>query len=660
MIKFLQTPGKLKKYVLGGLLLVICVSMVTYLIPGGGIMGELFGLGLTQAGVVAKVGNEEVTAAAVDAAVKQMGRQQFPQGFPPQFRPFLAQRAAQELITEKALVTEAGRLGFRVTNEEVSDFLRHSQFAEQLFPGGTPVTQEQYENFVRQFFDMTTPQFEDMLKTSLLIAKLRALVEGSVTVSNAELQEAYKQQHTKVKFEYAVISSDQILKEIKPTEAELKAYYDSHKQQYVNSIPEKRQVKFVLIENAELAKQIPVTPDEVLRYYNSHQENYRVPDRVNVGIIEIKTPLPGPDGKVDQKALDAARAKAEDVLKKLKAGGNFAQLAKEYSQDEASKDKGGSIGWIGHGQTDPEFEKAAFSLPKGGTSNVVQTSLGFEIIHVDDKETAHVKPLDEVQPQIEAALRQDKLATRSADLATKIENQARTLGLDKAAAQHGLQAATTGLFGRGETVTAIGSSPEFMDAVFSAPAGAPADSVQTQKGWVVYQVTQIKPPATPTFEEAKSQVESQFKNDRAAQLLRQKTQELADRAKAEHNLKKAAAALGATMKTSELVAPVDQVPDVGAMSGAASEVFNLKPGEISGPMDTGRNGVVAQLLERQEPNPADFEKEKDQLRENLLQQKRNDAMELFAANLRQRLEKEKKIRINEQEWNKITGKEAGS
>ncbi len=660
MIRFLQTPGKTKKIVLGGLLLIICAAMVITLVPGG-MLGEAFGFGVDAAGVVAKVGAESVTFVDVQQRADQIGRQQFPQGAVPSvYKPFLMQQAAQQLIMQKALLAEAARLGLRVTDAEVTDFLRHSQFASQLFPSGQPVTADQYEGFVRQFFNMTTPQFEDMLKTELLINKLRSLVEGGVTVSTAELQEAYQEQNTKVKFDYAVLSSEQLRKDVKATDAELKAYYDSHKQQYENSIPEKREIRFVLIDTAKLAKEIPVTTQDVQRYYNSHQDQYRVPDRVTVRHILIKTPGAGPDGKVDQKAVDAAHAKAEEVLKKLKAGGNFEQLAKQYSEDSASKDKGGLIGPIVRGQMDQEFEKAAFALPAGGTSDVVRSSLGFNIIHVDAKQVAHVKPLEEVRPEIENALRQDRVDARANDLATKIENQARTAGLDKAAAQNGLQVTTTGLVGRSDTLPEIGAAPDLMNAFFQGEANQPPDAVQIAKGWVVYQVAKIQPAATPNFEEAKARVETQFKSERATSLLAQKTQELSDRARAEHNLKKAAAALGATIKTSELVTPSSQVPDIGSMGGPASAAFSMKAGDISGPINTGRDGVVLQLLEKQEPSPTEFQQAKEGLREQVLQRKRDEVMQLFAANLRDRLEKEKKIRINEQEWKRLTGMETGS
>ena len=172
----------------------------------------------------------------------------------------------------------------------------------------------------------------------------------------------------------------------------------------------------------------------------------------------------------------------------------------------------------------------------------------------------------------------------------------------------------------------------------------------------------IRPPATPTFEEIRARVESEFKNERAAFLLQQKTQELSDRAKSEHDLKKAAKELGAAVKTSDLVLPDGQVPDVGSMSGAASSIFSLKPGEISGPINTGANGVVAQLLEKQAPTDQDFAQKKDEIRESLLQTKQNDLFSLFVTNLRKDMEKSNRIKVNQEEMKNLTrrGAEEGS
>jgi peptidyl-prolyl cis-trans isomerase D len=170
---------------------------------------------------------------------------------------------------------------------------------------------------------------------------------------------------------------------------------------------------------------------------------------------------------------------------------------------------------------------------------------------------------------------------------------------------------------------------------------------------VVFQLLGVKPPATPTFEEIRSRVESEFKNERASFLLQQKTQELSDRAKAAHDLKKAAKDLGATVKTSDLVLPDGQVPDIGSMSNASS-IFSLQPGEISGPITAGGNGVVAQLLERQAPTDQEFSEKKDGIRQSLLEAKRNDLFGLFVTNLRKDMEKSNRLKVNQDEMKNLT------
>ncbi len=654
MIRFLQTPGKLKKIILGGLLVIICGAMVITLVPGG-ILGDALGFGNPQGNVIAKVGDQDVTVTEVQQTARQMGKQQFPKGFPSQFMPFLMQRAAQQLIIQKAMVLEAHNMGFHVTDAELQNELQHGPFAGVLFPGGNFVGQAAYEDFIQSNFNLGVQQFEQLLKTDLLIRKLRAAVQGGITVSDQELQQQYQRENTKVKFEYAVVTLEDLMKQVHPTEAELKSYFEQHKQQYANAIPEKRQARYVVIDTAKVRQQVKVTPQELQQYYNAHRDDYRVPEQVNVRHILIKTPAPGPDGKVDEAAVKAAREKAESILKQVQAGGNFAELAKKYSEDPGSKDNGGSLGWIQRGQTVPEFEQAAFSLPKGQTSGLVRSTFGFHIIHVDDKQEAHVKSLDEVKAQIEPQIAADKAASLTDSLATRVQNQARTVGFDKAAKDNGLEVVNTGLFARTDSLPEVGSAPEFMSAVFSARANGTPDTVHIPQGYVVYQVTKVEPSRSPTFDEIRARVEQEYKADQAGKMLAQRTLELSEKARSLHNLKKAAQEVGAAFKTSDLVGPTSQVPEIGALtSGPVSAVFDMKPGEISQPINTGRNGVVISLLDKQEPPAAQFAASKDRLRDQLLEKKRNQFLDVFAFNLQQRMEKDGKIKINQQELKRIT------
>jgi len=654
MIRFLQTPGRVKKYVLGGMLVVICVSMAWYVVPSGGTAG--LGLGGPGKGVVATVSGEEVTATAVQRQAKQLLQQQFPRGGAQanSLLPFFAQRAAETLISEKILLAEAQRMGLKATDDDLRDYLHQGQLGQVLFPGGNFIGKEAYEDLVSRNGGYTVPQFEQLVKDEILINKLRNLVGSSASVTDSEVRQQFEKQNTKVKFDYAVIKKDDILKGLKPADAELKAYYDRNQKTYVNSIPEKRQLKYVVFDTSKVLTQTQVTQQDLESYYDQHREEYRVPEQVNVRHILIKSPLPGPDNKVDQKAVDAAQAKAQDVLKQVKAGGNFADLAKKYSEDPGSAKNGGSLGWIGKGRTVPEFEKVAFSLPKGATSDLVKSSYGFHIIHVDDKQDAHVKTLDEVQSQIEPLIKQQKAAQAAQHEAEQLVSDARSNSLEKAAAAKGLQVITTDFVSRNNLLPGIGSDPQFMTAAFGQNQNAPPDEVQLHQGFAIYQVTAVKPPSTPTFEEIRSRVEQEFKNERATQLLTQKTQELSDRAKADHDLKKAAKELGAELKTSGFVLPDGQVPDIGSMSGAASVAFTLKPGDISGPIDSGNTGAVLSVTDRQAPTDQDYAAKKDQIRDSLMQNKQGEVFGLFLGNLRETMEKSGKVKINQQELQALT------
>jgi peptidyl-prolyl cis-trans isomerase D len=650
----------MKKIVLGGLLLVICVMMVITLVPGG-LFGDYFGRDLSTAGVLAKVGTEDITLQEVSQRARMIGRQQFRGNVPPSIMPFLLQRAADGMIMQGSLAYEADRMGLGVSDKELVDYLHQGQFGQLFFPGGNFIGQQQYEDFVQNQFGLSVAQFEKELKGQIAQQKLLSAVSGAATVSDKEVEEQVKKQDTKVKFDYAVLTLDDVKKQIKVTDVELKAFYEQNKQQYVNSIPEKRKARYILIDTARLADSIPVTQADLQAFYNQHQDEFRIPETVTVRHILIKTPTPGADGKVDSKGVEAAKAKAEDVQRQLKAGANFADLAKKYSDDPGSAQNGGLLPPLTKGRTVPEFEQAAFSTPKGQTTDIIRTSYGFHIIQVEDKQTARVKPLDEVKVQIEPAIKQQKAGAAAQNLANSVQSLARSAGLDKAAAEKGLSVTTTDMMAQTDALPGVGSAQELANALFSAKKNDPPAAVQTPQGFAIYQVTEIQAPQTPTFEQIKARVEEQFRAQRAQALLAQRTQELSDRAHADHDLKKAAKELGATVKTSDLVNATAQVPDVGAMSGPANVAFTLGVGEISGPLQGGAtSGIVLAVVEKQEPSPDEVKQSWDRAKETLLDQKRQTLEELYVQNLRDKLEKEGKIKVNKKEMERLSRLNEGS
>jgi peptidyl-prolyl cis-trans isomerase D len=661
MIRFLQKSGQTTKYVLGGLLLIICASMVITLIPGG-LGGDTFGAGAPGKGVVAKVEGSDITADQVRDTARQMLQQQMPQGGANMgmLLPFFTQRAADQLITRQALLAEAGRMGLHVSPEEVRDELQHGRYGATFFPGGNFIGEQEYENMLSQA-NLTPTKFEEAVGNDILLTKLQAFISGGANVSESAIRDQFIKQNSKIKFDYAVLKQDDLRKGLHPTDEELQAYYNAHKAAYANSVPEKRKVKYAVVETGKAESGLQVTRDDLRGFYDQHREQYRVPEQAKVSHIWIKMPVAGADGKVDDKKVAEAQHRADDLLKQIKGGAKFDDLAKKYSEDPGSANVGGSLGWIGRGQATPEFEKVAFTLPKGQISDVVKSSDGFHIIRIDDRQDAHVKSLDEVQAEIEPVIKHQKGQQAAQKQAEDLLKQARAVGLDAAASALKIPVITSDFFSRKDLLPGLGPASQFMDAVFSATEKSPADVAPASQGIVVYQLLSVKPAATPTFEEIRSKVEDEFRSERSSVLLSQKVQELSDRAKAEHDLKRAAKELGAIMKTSDLVLPDGQVPDLGSMTGQAAVAFTMKPAEISGPINSGSNAVVIELLENQKPDEADYAAKRDQIRDSLVQGKQQELFGLFISSLRDQMEKSGKIKINQDEMKALThqGSETG-
>jgi peptidyl-prolyl cis-trans isomerase D len=646
MIKFLQSGNKAAKYILAGFLLILAASMVTYLIPG--FMGET---GASEPGVVASVGGHDIHREEVARVVQAQSRGN---QIPDFYLPILRQQAVRQLIQQAELQYESERMGLRVSDQEFRDELQYGPYKQAFFPGGKWIGAEKYKEMLTQG-GTTVENFERDVRLDLMQRKLVNVIGAGATATESEVEQAYKDQNTKVKFEYAILKLDDVSKTVKPTETELKAFYDANKPRYTNSIPEKRQIKYFVLSDKNFVDKVTIDPAEIQRAYSANQSAYRIPERVKVRHILIETPKPGADGKVDQKGVDEARARAQDVLKQIKATGDWAGLAKKYSGDPGSKDKGGELGWLNKGQTVAEFEKTAFSQNKGQISDPVQTSFGFHIIQTEDKEDAHLKPLAEVKPEIEEAIKQEKIKGLMTQASTDAEAIAQKQGLDKAASKYGAQVVSSNPITHSDALPGIGPQPQLMDAIFSANEKSGPQANQTPESTVVFEVTKIEPARTPSFDEIKDRVTTEFKNQRAADILRRKVQEMADRAHAEHDLAKAAKEAGATVKTSDLVSRTQQVPDIGSMSGAASAAFTMKQGEISGPLNLGASQAVLQIVERQEPSTSDAEyaKQRDQLRERLASQKRQEILSLFVNDLNTRLEKEGKVKINKTEMDNL-------
>jgi peptidyl-prolyl cis-trans isomerase D len=351
-------------------------------------------------------------------------------------------------------------------------------------------------------------------------------------------------------------------------------------------------------------------------------------------------------GKTDAE-VEEIKQNAEDVLKQVKKGVKFEDLAKKYSEDPGSKDKGGDLSWITQGQTVPEFEKTAFSLSPGQVSDLVKTQYGFHIIKVLEKETAHTKPFDEVKDSLRAPLmlsQADKLASDTADQLSAAIRQSNKISLDDLAKQYHLNVNETRPISATDPLLELADSKEAKNAIFQLRIGELNPPVRTDRGYVVLSVKSVLPAHQGSLEEVRDRVISDFKHEKSTEMAKSKAEDLARRVKAGEKFDAAARSLGLEPKTSDAIAREGSIP--GAASGKqVSAAFNLKTGDVAAPLSLGQNWLVYRVAEKTEANPADFDKQKKQLTEELLQSKRNLAFEAFRTALDNRLKQEGKLKL---------------
>jgi len=606
----------------------LALSMLLYLVPQGPDATQ------TSGDTVAKIGDQTVTLADINqrlAEIRQTNQ------VPRQLEGLYAQQILKQLVFQKEVEYEAKRLGINVTDQERADRIR--QILPTAFNGDAFVGNDAYAMQVQQRFQMTVPAFEDLIRSSMVEEKFRKLLTDGVSVSPNEIQEEFRYQNEKIKLDYAAANPDTLADKINPTDAEIKAYYEQNKTKF--QIPEKRVVRYGLLDSNQLKANTPVTDDELKAIYQANIQQYEVPDRVHAEHILFTTV-----GKTDAEVAEI-KTQAESVLAQAKKGANFEVLAKKYSEDPGSKAKGGDLGWLVHGQTVPEFDKAAFSTPKGQISDLVRTQYGFHIIKVLDKENAHTQPFDEVKDSIRTPYllqKVDKEADNIADQMSSQIRQSNKTSLDDLAQKFHLNVSETRPLAPGDPVLELGNSNDVKDEIVRLRPNELSLPVRTDRGYVVLFLKQTIPAHPGTLDEVRDKIISELRQQKSQQLAQTKIDDLVKRVKGGEKFDSAAKALGLEPKTSDLINRDGSIPGLGSAK-LINTAFALKLGDVGGPVHMGASWVAYQIADKVEPNPADFDAQKAKITDSLLQSKREMAFDAFRIALEDRLKKDGKLKL---------------
>lgn len=548
--------------------------------------------------------------------------------------------ALEQLATRAILLRLTRQEGFVVTDEELYDRIA----AIPAFHTQGRFDSTRYETVLRSQVPPIPPQqFEAEQRQDLLLEKVHAAVSQSVQVTEYEAESAYRLEHEQVAVRYVLLAPTSFTDQIKPTDEEIQKYYETHKETYRE--PEQRQIRYAAVSLQRFMVPREFTADEIAAYYEQHLNSFQQAERVRARHILFKVPA---NASAEQEAQQ--RTQAETVLAALREGADFATLAQQSSEDPATAEQGGDLGFFPRGQMVKPFEDEAFSLPIGEVSAPLRTTFGWHLLRVEDKQSERTKTLEEAQPEIRAQLQEAKgreaLEAFLDDMVIALERDpGRFVELGT---QRELDIVTTPFIPSTGRVEKLENVPDFVRRAF-ALAGQAVETVKGPDGThYILQVAERRPASIQEFAVVQERVRQDLRTEKSAELAGQTADEWLTKMRAGTPLAELAASLQASVVESGLFKRQDTIPQLGRLPALNHAAFGLAVG-TAGVVHEGTRHVVLEVVERQSADMQAYEKEAVEYRKKLLERKRQQMLQAFQQSLRaqyQKLRQQGDIAVN--------------
>jgi peptidyl-prolyl cis-trans isomerase D len=631
MFDLFRSRQKAVRYMLIGLLSVVALSMVTYLIPGFGSTGQQ---SKADEGTIAEIGNTKLTAQEVALAMQRiMQSGQLPAEMVDVYTP----QIVDEMVQQRAIAYEFGRQGLTVSDDEVLVGLE--TVSPQYFKDGALIAKDEYEQRLAAQ-GMTLQDVVDDMRRQRMLVKVKNIVYASVLVTDKEVEDQYKREKERATIKYIAFPPAKFRDQVTVSPADLHAFFEGHHAEYFT--PEKRSFQVLIVDQAKMEQSMVIPDAELRAVYAGSMDNFRMPERVKARHILIKT-----QGKSDAEKKQAL-AKAQDLLKQLKAGADFTQLAQKNSEDSSNAPKGGDLGWFVRGQMVPEFDKAAFALKSGDMSDIVNTEFGYHIIKVDEKENARVKPFEEVKAQLAAEVKKQRITEKMQTTADQVHDAlAKSPGSAAEIAQKfGVELATVTNATAGSPVPTLGSVPEIDNALAQMKPNDVTPVLTLPANRLVVAVLKDKTAARPAvFDEVADKVKDRMLTDRSATLAHSKSREAAEKLRGGEDIEKVAKGMKLEVSSPAQFGPADSVEGLG-QAVYVKEAFTKGVGAVVGPLDVMGRDIVYQVTAKAPADMAAFAAEKETIRGTIRQQRANERLNLFMDSVTTKLKAEGKLKVN--------------
>lgn len=639
MLKFISRLERTRNFVLLIFAIVMVASLIFFYAPTRNFQQA----DLTRSEeTAAKVGSEKVTIGELARQKESMER--FGGG-----RSLPAKMMIDGMIRSRIVRIEAERLGLRATDAEVAAEIRE-QFKTD---DGKPFDQKRYEQNVTSQFGSVTA-YEQAVRDQLSAQKLEAFLTSGVTVSDEELLRDFNRKNTKFDLTYVPVNTAELAQTIKPSDEELKAYFEQNKKSYFISVPQKK-IRYVFLNTAKVGEKLPISDEDLKAEYEKLPE-----DRKKAGVqgqeIVLRVPKPEFDAQVLEKANQLVERARKDGGKISEEA--FGELAKGQSENPATARNGGKLpGPVKanpNNPTDP-YQRLLSMQPGEVTEPISYQGRYFILRRGEDVP----KSFEDAKKELEVSLRNRKAYGVAAELAQKVvDSLKQTKDAQKTAteftAQANMSAAEmvreTGYIKPGDNVENIGISPQFESGIEPLQnVGDVGDKIPVQNGFAVPVLVDKKEPRDAEFDEVKDQIAEIVKLEKAKAQVEEIAKQIAAGANNAAGLKAAAESKGLKaqeQKSFILGSPLGQGPTASTNEQLEEAINGLKEGEITKtPLKVGDNWFVVGVSKREDAKQEDFAKQRDSLMQDMLRQKRGEVFQDYLASTRQKMEADGSIVI---------------
>lgn len=585
--------------------------------------------GFSQLEVAAKVNDQMITKRDFDRAFGNLDRfyrNTAPDNMPPATE--MGQQALTQLINTELLVQEAGKLGLAVDEQE----LRDSIAAMPDFQVDGRFNKTRYLETL-QMIGMKPSDFENEQKRQLLANKMIDILRAGVHVSDAEIEDHFRYEHERVTIRYIRVRREQFFDKVQVPDAEQVSFFEENKEQFRE--PEKVAIRYLAFRPETFESGIEPTEEQLQVYYDEQRASWDTPEQVRARHILLRAAA-----DATEEDTTALRQRAVDIRKRALEGEDFADLAREFSEDSTAS-AGGDLGYFGRGVMTAPFEEAAFALQPGEISDIVQTQFGLHIIRVDDRKEAHTRTLEEVRDEIRSAVQ--KREARKVTL-SKVEEAFEKL-LDGSSfadvgAEFGIAVEETEPFAQSGLIPNLGYQPKIAETAFALDENELSEIMNLDNGYIVFSVARRIASRIPPFEEIRDKVGVAALEARATAAAIERAEELLSKLREDPEGDIFALAEREGIEADESgEAPRfgTGFPRLGAVPELKEIVFSLTAENRIAPKVYRIEGdaVIATLGQRI-PAPADdFEINKPVIEQRVRQQRESAAISEYLAQLRE-------------------------